>query len=243
MRNRECSSIESITGSINYNGPSILVRADHSHMPPRTHAYLPGDERGHVQASSLGGSNSSANVVPQAADLNHGAYYAMEQGERNALKSGALVYSDKTAYVSGLAGQRPEAFIVNDAIIFPDGHTEYVHFSFSNESNAEQARWDATVASLPGIYDAPNPDAVRDSMSPEAHEELMAGADNVLVSIEDEYDPTYSTNCISVETQNFDVISDIDSDANSDSDIATSLDSSEANIETAKDCEISADSD
>ena len=46
-------------------------------MPYRTDAYLPGDERGHINASSLGG-NSKDNVVAQNAELNHGAYYSME---------------------------------------------------------------------------------------------------------------------------------------------------------------------
>lgn len=77
-------------------------------MPGRTDAYLPGDERGHVNASSLQGSNTLENVVPQNSDVNHGAYYSMEQGERSALQNGAAIDSSKTAVVNSEPGARPD---------------------------------------------------------------------------------------------------------------------------------------
>lgn len=101
-------------------------------MPSRTSAYLPGDERGHIQASSLGGSNDPSNIVPQHHDVNRYGWRGMERGETDALKNGASIDSTKIAYVDGKSGDRPSAFMVNDKITYPDGHTENVHLSFSN---------------------------------------------------------------------------------------------------------------
>ncbi len=190
MRNADYNSIDAKTGSVNYNGPSEIMPGDHHHMPARTDAYLPGYERGHVQASSLGGINTTANVVPQNADVNHKGYYAMEQGERDALKNNAVIHSDKTAFVSNQPGHRPDAFIVNDDVTYADGHKETIHLSFQNESYANQAAWNDYTASLPGTFDAPNPgDNLRASMSVEAYSSLMEESDQALPSVRDEYTP------------------------------------------------------
>ena len=74
MRNPDYSSIDPNTGNVTYRGPLSLEKGDHSHMPSRTGAYQQGDERGHVNGSSLGGDNSKSNIVAQHSDLNHGAY-------------------------------------------------------------------------------------------------------------------------------------------------------------------------
>lgn len=71
MNNQNYNSVDPETGTIIYNGPSELTKGNHTNMPHRTESYLPTDERGHIQASSLGGSNSRENIVPQSADLNH----------------------------------------------------------------------------------------------------------------------------------------------------------------------------
>ena len=54
-------------GNVTFNGPLEITKSDHKGMPPRTEAYLPGDERGHLCASSLSpyAVNSTVNVVPQ----------------------------------------------------------------------------------------------------------------------------------------------------------------------------------
>lgn len=78
MKNNN-SYINPDNGNVSWNGELSIQKGDHSNMPYRTDAYLPGDERGHINASSLGG-NSKDNVVAQNAELNHGAYYSMEQG-------------------------------------------------------------------------------------------------------------------------------------------------------------------
>lgn len=184
------NQIDSKTGTIVYEGSSVLTKGDHSGMPPRTDAYLPTDERGHIQASSLGGSNSRDNVVPQARDLNHGAYYQMEQGERTAPKEGAAVQSEKIAFAGSQPGGRPDAFMVNDTITFPDGQTQTVHLSFANLTSAEQEAMNAEAdAQAADLYDAqPNPgDALRDAMSPEEYGALMEETDAALPSVQDHY--------------------------------------------------------
>ena len=178
------------TGTVTSNGNLEITKGNHKGMPSRTSAYLPGDERGHIQASSLGGSNDPSNIVPQHHDVNRYGWRGMERGETDALKNGASIDSTKIAYVDGKSGDRPSAFMVNDKITYPDGHTENVHLSFSNESYADQAEEERIVASLGDeIYDAPNPDAARESMSPEEYKALVEEADQVDFDIRDEYAP------------------------------------------------------
>ena len=178
------------TGTVTSNGNLEITKGNHKGMPSRTSAYLPGDERGHIQASSLGGSNDPSNIAPQHHDVNRYGWRGMERGETDALKNGASIDSTKIAYVDGKSGDRPSAFMVNDKITYPDGHTENVHLSFSNESYADQAEEERIVASLGDeIYDAPNPDAARESMSPEEYKALMEEADQVDFDIRDEYAP------------------------------------------------------
>ena len=178
------------TGTITSHGNLEVTKGNHKGMPSRTSAYLPGDERGHIQASSLGGSNDPSNIVPQHHDVNRYGWRDMERGETDALKNGATIDSTKIAHVDGKSGDRPSAFMVNDKITYPDGHTENVHLSFSNESYADQAEEERIVASLGDeIYDAPNPDAARESMSPEEYKALMEEANQVDFDIRDEYAP------------------------------------------------------
>ena len=178
------------TGTITSHGNLEITKGNHKGMPSRTSAYLPGDERGHIQASSLGGSNDPSNIVPQHHDVNRYGWRDMERGETDALKNGATIDSTKIAHVDGKSGDRPSAFMVNDKITYPDGHTENVHLSFSNESYADQAEEERIVASLGDeIYDAPNPDAARESMSPEEYKALMEEANQVDFDIRDEYAP------------------------------------------------------
>lgn len=186
----EHSAVDLKTGNITYSGPLEITKGNHDHMPARTDAYLPGDERGHVNASSLGGGNTSSNVVAQNSDVNHGAYYSMEQGERAALQNGATIDSNKVAIVNGQPGDRPEAFMVSDTVTYADGHSETLHHSFTNESYANQQAWNDQSAALPGTFDAPNPgDGLRDSMSPEAYADLMERTDAELPGIAADYAP------------------------------------------------------
>ena len=54
MADSNFNTVDPATGSKTYNGPSVLTKGNHNNMPSRTDAYLPTDERGHIQASSLG---------------------------------------------------------------------------------------------------------------------------------------------------------------------------------------------
>ena len=174
MANNNYNHVDPRTGTITYNGPSVTTKGNHNNMPGRTSAYLSTDDRGHIQASSLGGSNKSDNVVPQSSDLNRrgGSYYSMEEGERAALKNGAAIQSEKIAYVNGQPGNRPEALMINDSITYSDGQTQTVHLSFANMTNAEQEALNAeSIAQASDMMDAyPNPgDELRASMSPEEY--------------------------------------------------------------------------
>lgn len=195
-------SIDS-NGSITVRSNLKLQKSDHSHMPPRTEAYRPGvgdsykeklhsmDERGHIQASSFGVGNEKWNVVAQNYDVNHYGYREIERGETDALKAGASIDSTKIAYVGSKPGDRPTAFMINDTVTYPDGHVEHIYNSMSNESYAEQDEDERILNSIPWDDDTPNPDAARESMSPEEYEELAAEADEVVESfdIRDEYAP------------------------------------------------------
>lgn len=191
MRSSEYSSVDPTNGNVTWEGPLSLEKGNHSGMPSRTDAYLPGDERGHVNASSLGGANTTSNVVAQHHDLNHGGYLSVENGERNALQNGAAIDSEKTAIVDGQPGDRPSTFMVNDTVTYADGHSETIHSSFTNESNADQVEWNDISSSLPGTYDAPNPgDDLRESMSSEEYAGLMEETDATLLDLDADYAPS-----------------------------------------------------
>lgn len=190
MSHPEYSSVDPKTGNVTYSGPLESTKGNHDHMPARTDAYLPGDEKGHVNASSLGGINSSSNVVPQHTDVNHHGFIGLENGERSALRDGATIDSKKTAVVNGQPGDRPEAFLVSDSVTYTDGRIETIHHSFANESYVNQQAWNDQSAALPGTFDAPNPgDGLRDSMSPEAYADLVESTDAELPSIAADYAP------------------------------------------------------
>ena len=182
------SSVDPNNGNVSWEGVLSIEKGDHSHMPGRTDAYLLGDERGHVNASSLGGTNTTDNIVAQHYDVNHGSYYSMEQGERMALQNGAAIDSTKTAIVNVNPGDRPEAFMVSDSVTYSDGHTESVHHSFTNASYTDQQDWNDHSATLPGTFDAPNPGAaLSDSMSSSEYADLMESTDAELPDIAEDY--------------------------------------------------------
>ena len=189
------NSVDPITGTKIYNGSSELTKGNHDHMPKRTDAYLSTDERGHIQASSLGGTNNEDNITPQAKDLNHGAYYQMEQGERNALKQGHTIESEKIAYSSVQPGNRPDAYIVNDTITYADGQKQEIHHSFANMMNNEQENLNASLNEHSDMLDVSNPnDSLREQMTTDEYANLMEKTDAELPNIRDTYEQcTYVT--------------------------------------------------
>ncbi|MDO5407812.1 MAG: DNA/RNA non-specific endonuclease [Eubacteriales bacterium] len=196
------NTIDERTGSITYSGTSEITKGNHNNMPSRTDGYLDTDERGHIQASSLSGSNNRDNIVPQSAELNHQGYNSMEQAERAALKDGSIVNTEKTAYVSNQPGNRPDAFIVNDTVTYNDGRVQDIHLSFSNLTNAEQEGMNAESSSKASdLFDAaPNPgDSLRNSMTANEYAELMEETDAALPNIGDMYEEHISGNAQSAE--------------------------------------------
>lgn len=190
MSNTKTNTVDPKTGTTTYQGPSQITKGNHNYMPSRTSAYLPTDERGHIQASSLGGSNSRNNVAPMSKDLNHGSYLHMENAEKSAIQNGATVQSEKTAFVSNQPGGRPDAFMVNDTITFSNGNTQTVNLSFSNMQNDQQAAINDEVStqasSLMDEFSNPG-DVGRASMTTEEYAELMEQTDASLPNIADYY--------------------------------------------------------
>lgn len=179
------------TGTVTYRGATEITPADRHGMPARTADYPPGYDRGHLQAVSLGGNNSKQNIAPQHADVNRakGGWYGVEQGERAALKGGATVQSEKTAFKSDPSAL-PEAYLSNDAVTYRDGHTETISHSFTNISHSERQAMNEQSAVLPDTFDAPNPsDSLRASRSSEDYAALMDETDQALPSVAEDYAP------------------------------------------------------
>lgn len=239
MKHANFSYVDPNTGNITWEGPLSLQKGEHSHMPPRTEAYLPMEneigtyDRGHINASSLGGANTTDNITPQHSDLNRagGAYYAMEQGERTALQNGAVIVSSKTAIVNSQLGDRAEAFMVSDNITYADGHTESIYHSFINASYAEQQLWNDQSAALPDTFDAPNPgDVLGSSMSSSEYAELMENTDAELPGIAEDYDAASFSGvpgAAPVPSVSEDVVADGETaDTTTDADVSANCDSS-----------------
>ena len=182
------SSVDPRNGNIKWDGPLAITESNHDHMPPRTDAYLPGTEKGHNNACSLGGPNDITNVFPEYYDLNHHGIYSLERGERTALQSGATIDSVKLAVVDGKSGEMPHVIMISDSVQYPNGHTDIIHNSFTNEPYAYQEALNAYTASLPGNFEAPNPgDELRGSMSTDQYAQLMTETDATLPGIAADY--------------------------------------------------------
>ena len=226
MSSNNYSYVDPNTGNVSWNGSLSIQKGNHSHMPSRTDAYLPGDERGHVNASSLGGSNTTDNVVAQHYDLNHRAYYSMEKGERSALQNGATIDSSKTAIVNAQPGNRPEAFMVSDNVTYSDGHTEAIHHSFTNASYAEQQAWNDQSVALYDTFDAPNPgDVLGSSMSSAAYADLMENTDIELPGIAEDY-----------AAADFSGVLDSDTTVSDGATVANSTNDSGSSVSNSADC-------
>lgn len=236
MNSNNYSYVDPNTGNVYWNGSLSLQKGNHSGMPPRTEAYLPGEkevgtyDRGHVNASSLGGANTTDNITPQHRDLNRvgGAYYAMEQGERAALKNGAAIESSKSAIVNGQIGDKSEVFMVSDKVTYSDGHMESIYHSFTNASYAEQQAWNDQSAALPGTFDAPNPgDVLGSSMSSTEYADLMENTDAELPGIAEDYaaaDFSGVPGSDAVETDSDVATVDVATDCGSSADCDSSID-------------------
>lgn len=204
-------TVDPSNGTVESHGYLELTKGDHSDMPKRTDAYPDLYERGHLNASSLGGANSEVNIQPQAKDLNHGAYYSMENGEREALKNGASIESQKTAYTTGGVGTAPDCYMVNDTVTYADGKSQTIHLSFANLNNAEQESFAQTLDQHTDLLDAePNPgDVGREMYSPAEYAELMEECEANMGNIQDEYSEDFSYSSFSEDDVGPDADDDI----------------------------------
>lgn len=144
-------------------------------------------DKGHLIAARQGGPATGCNVTAQDRTLNRGAYKTAENAEVRLANNGYAVETEKTAYVSN-AGDKPDAYMINDTITTPEGETQHVHLSFQNASPEEQEEWNR-IADMYSDYDEfDNPDAARESMSKEQYASLMEETDRALPSVRDEYD-------------------------------------------------------
>lgn len=76
------------------------------------HCGNPGDDGGHLIASSLGGAGDKINMVPQAAQLNRGDWKAMENSLRKDLEAGKSVSVRNEVTYSQSDSIRPSEFKV-----------------------------------------------------------------------------------------------------------------------------------
>lgn len=180
------------SGTVTVKDPSLAVipsKLNPGRLPDKDDSYLPGDERGHIEARSENGLNQKPNIVAQAHDVNHGPYLQMEKGEKNAVLDGATVFSEKIAFVSNQPGKRADAFMVNDTITYSDGKTSDIHLSFQNIQDAEQESFSDTAYQNSDMLNAENPnDKLRDKFSVDEYGELMEATYKELPNIADEYD-------------------------------------------------------
>lgn len=144
------------------------------------------DDKGHLIAAREGGVAADYNVSAQDRGLNRGAYKTIENSEVDLANKGYTVETEKTAYVSN-PGEKPSAYMVNDTITTPDGKTHTVNNSFTNLSKSEMDEIDKSMQDIP-MDDYPNPDPLRESMTPEEYNQLMEETDQYLGSVKDDYD-------------------------------------------------------
>ena len=183
-----CNTVDLRTGIKTYTGPCTVCKGNHARMPARNNSYLTTDERGHIQASSLSGCNDKINICPMAKDLNHGAYLSTENGEKNTLSNGHRIETEKIAFSSNQPGHRPDAFMVNDTVLFSNGKQQEIHHSFANLQDDVQENLNAELNNHSDMLYMQNPgDSLRESMPSREYAELMEVTDNELLDIRSEY--------------------------------------------------------
>lgn len=147
-----------------------------------------GDHRGHVIAAQEGGPNKSYNITAQNGNLNQGQYKTVENTEAALAKQGYDVNVSKTAFVSNQEGSRPDAYLINDTIIAPDGKTQNINFSFQNESKVEQEAQNQFLENEVDIDNSLNVNPLRDTMNAEEYSSLMEETNSSLPSLKDCFD-------------------------------------------------------
>ncbi len=154
-------------------------------------ARLATDDGGHLVAARANGPAIEQNLSAQDRNLNRSSFKAMETAEQNAIKGGAKISTERTAFVSNDVAvdgsRRPDAYIVNDHITFSDGKTQDVHLSFSNMSKAEQAQMNEQTSAIFDTGESNPGDGLRGQMTTEEYTQLMEETDPELPSFQDEF--------------------------------------------------------
>ncbi len=145
------------------------------------------NDKGHLISAREGGVAKEYNVSSQDRSLNRGSYKTVENAEVRLADKGYDVQVEKTAFVSN-EGSKPDAYMINDTITSPDGKTQDVNLSFQNMSPEEQAEYNQFLQENDFSDNYPNPDPLRESMTPEEYSSLMEETDQYLPSVRDEFD-------------------------------------------------------
>lgn len=152
-----------------------------------------GDHRGHVIAAKEGGPNKGYNMTAQNGNLNQGQYKTVENTEVALAKQGYDVNISKTAFVSNQEGGRPDAYMISDTFISPDGKTQNINFSFQNESKAEQEAQNQILENEVDIDNSLNVNPLRDTMNAKEYSSLMEETNSSLPSLKDSFDMQNTT--------------------------------------------------
>ena len=76
----------------------------------------------------------------------------MERAETQAIRNGAEIQTERIAFCSH-DQNRPDAYMINDHEIMPDGTTTDIHSSFTN-ADMSQFQYDTGLVHAPDSYDA-----------------------------------------------------------------------------------------
>ena len=154
-------------------------------------ARLDSDDGGHLVAARFNGPAIPENLSAQDRNLNRSSFKVTENSEANAIRDGAKISTERTAFVGNNVAPdgsyRPDAYMVNDHVTFASGNTQDVHLSLSNMSKAEQAEMNERTSA---IFDTgePNPgDRLRAQFTDNEYAQLMEETDQHLPSIHDEF--------------------------------------------------------
>lgn len=177
------------SGSVVYIGHLEIARRSHKSMCSRNAAYRATDDRGHLLRRSYRGAlNNRSNVFRQDHDINHKAMYSIEKGERAALKNGAVIWSERTAFISNQPYGRPDAFINTDRIDYGNNSPQLVSHSLLNEPYVVQDSLNEKSAAIFSEVTAlPNPnDTLRAENTAEEYSLLMEETNQYLPTISDD---------------------------------------------------------
>lgn len=158
-----------------------LGLSDDPHRNPKAQLEAGGDERredddgGHLIGSRFDGSPNSENIDAQNRNLNRGGYKCEENSWAEALKNDDKLYANIETYKRDGA-ERPDAYMGWTVTEHPDGSRDWDAFSFTNESNEEQAKWAEEIDKLPDTADVPN--AMLDDNYDRIHQIIDEEAEN-----------------------------------------------------------------